>query len=188
MANKHLIKIPNYINLFYSIKKKIIIFIGPLLTKTLKLNLQLFLHKTKNIIKVSSIPFLKMANHKKKKIKIYQGLIVALIKQFITESSVLLYQKLKLTGIGYRAFFVENFKKQLLLFKLGYSHFIYFKKPTEIEIYCLKTTKLFLYGNSYQYLTQTSSLIRSYRKPEPYKGKGILYNNEKIILKEGKKI
>lgn len=188
MANKYLIKIPNYINLFYSKKKKIIVFIGPLSIKTLKLNLQLFIHKTKNIIKVSSIPFFKMANHKKKKIKTYQGLTIALIKQFITESSVLLYQKLKFTGIGYRAFFVDNFKNQLLLFKLGYSHSIYFKKPIGIKIFCLKTTKLFLYGNSYQYLTQTSSSIRLYRKPEPYKGKGILYSNEKIILKEGKKI
>ena len=49
-------------------------------------------------------------------------------------------------------------------------------------------TKLFIYGNSYRNVTQTAALIRSYKKPEPYKGKGILYETEKIVLKEGKKV
>ena len=49
-------------------------------------------------------------------------------------------------------------------------------------------TKLFIYGDSYQNVMQTSSFFRSYKQPDSYKGKGILYNNEKIILKEGKKI
>lgn len=188
MSSKYIIKIPNYINLFYSTKKKIIILKGPLLVKALKLNLQLFIHKTRNIVKVSLIPFFKIANNKKKKIKTYQGLTAALIRQFIIESSVLLYQKLKFIGVGYRAFFVERFKKQILLFKLGHSHSIYFKKPFAIQIFCLKTTTLFLYGNSYRHLTQIGSLIRSCKKPEPYKGKGILYQDEKIVLKEGKKV
>ena len=48
-------------------------------------------------------------------------------------------------------------------------------------------TRLFIYGSSYQKVTQTASSIRSYKKPEPYKNKGILYEAEKIILKEGKK-
>ena len=62
------------------------------------------------------------------------------------------------------------------------------KTSKKIKIFCLKTTELFIYGNSYQNVTQTASLIRSYKKPEPYKGKGILYDTEKITLKEGKKI
>ena len=188
MSKKYFIKIPNYIHLIYHVKKKLLLLIGPLYIKTLKLNLQLFIHKSKSIVKVSSIQFLKTSNKNKKNIKIYQGLITALIKQFIIDAALVLYQTLRLVGVGYRAFFVEHSKKQLLLLKIGYSHFVYFKKPSDIKIFCLKTTKLFLYGNSYQYLTQVSSFIRSYKKPEPYKGKGILYGIEKIILKEGKKI
>jgi large subunit ribosomal protein L6 len=90
--------------------------------------------------------------------------------------------------VGYRAFDVDNFENKLLLFKLGYSHSIYFKIPIESQIFCLKRTKLFIHGNSYQDITKIAAFIRSYKKPEPYKGKGILYETEKIILKEGKKV
>lgn len=76
----------------------------------------------------------------------------------------------------------------LLHFKLGYSHFIYFKIPKNLKIFCLKANKLFILGNSYLFVTQIAALIRSYKVPEPYKGKGILYTTEKIALKEGKKI
>jgi len=187
MLKKCFIKLPNYVNAFYSAEKKIIVFKGPRLMKTLKLDLQLSINKKTSIIRVNSIPFFKISNSKKKRIKSYQGLISALIKQSIKETCILFYQKLKFVGVGYRAFFVEHSKKQLLMIKVGYSHTIYFKKPIGINVFCLKTTKLFLYGNSYQQITQISSFFRSYRKPELYKGKGILYDTEKIILKEGKK-
>ena len=52
----------------------------------------------------------------------------------------------------------------------------------------VKTNKLFIIGNSYQFVTQIAALIRSCKVPEPYKGKGILYATEKITLKEGKKV
>ena len=67
-------------------------------------------------------------------------------------------------------------------------HPIYFKIPLKTKIFSLKLTKLFLYGYSYQELTSTASKIRVNKAPEPYKGKGILYENEQITLKEGKKI
>mgnify|MGYP003389914326 FL=1 len=188
ISEKHALKIPKNISVLYSRKKKIITLVGPLTKKSLKLDVQLFIVKSKNIIKVSSLPFFKISNNKKKKIKTLQGTTVALIKQLIVEISVLFYQKLKFIGVGYRAFDVDNFKNKLLLFKIGYSHFLYFKISKKIKIFCLKTTELFIYGNSYQNVTQTASLIRSYKKPEPYKGKGILYDTEKITLKEGKKI
>lgn len=185
---KFSIQIPKYIRVIYSKKKKIITFIGPLHKKSLKLNVQLFLIKSKNLIKISSFSFFKISNNKKKKIKVLQGTTNALLKQLIVETSILLYQKLKLIGIGYRAFTVDNFENKLLLFKLGYSHYIYFKIPTKIKIYCSKATKLFIYGNSYTIITQTASLIKSYKKLDPYKGKGILYATEKIKLKVGKKV
>lgn len=188
ISEKYTLKIPKNISILYSRKKKIITLIGPLAKKSLKLNVQLSIIKPKNIVKINSLSFFKISNNEKKKIKMLQGTTIALIKQLIIETSVLFYQKLKFIGVGYRAFYVDNFKDKLLLFKIGYSHFLYFKVSKKIKIFCLKTTKLFIYGNSYQNLTQAASLIRSYKKPEPYKGKGILYDTEKITLKEGKKI
>jgi large subunit ribosomal protein L6 len=185
---KYTIKIPNDVTVIYSSKKKIIVLAGVLSKKALKLNVQLFLIKSKNIIKVIPLPFFKISNNEQKKIKALQGTTVALIKQLIVETSAVLYRKLKLIGVGYRAFDVDNLNNKLLLFKLGYSHFLYFRISNEVKKFCLKMTKLFIYGNSYQNVTQIASLIRSYKKPEPYKGKGILNETEKIILKEGKKV
>jgi large subunit ribosomal protein L6 len=71
---------------------------------------------------------------------------------------------------------------------LGYSHQIYFKISHTLNVFCLKATSIFISGNSYQEVSQISALIRSYKYPEPYKGKGILYENEKIVIKEGKKV
>ena len=113
---------------------------------------------------------------------------ISLIKQLVIESAAIIYQKLKFVGVGYRVFLVENFENHLLLLRLGYSHPVYFRIPLKTTISTLKLTKLFLYGYSYQQLTFTASKIRLNKIPEPYKGKGILYENEKIILKEGKKI
>lgn len=123
MTEKYTIKIPNDINLIYSNRKRIIILKGALSTKTLKLNIQLFLIKSKSILKVIPLPLFKISNNKQKKIKALQGTTVATIKQLIVETSIVLYQKLKLIGVGYRVFDVDNTKNRLLLFKLGYSHF-----------------------------------------------------------------
>ena len=144
--------------------------------------------KAERVLKVSCVPFLEISNNERKKIKAVQGSTIALIKQILVETSNVLHQKLKFVGVGYRAFPVENLEGTLLLLRLGYSHPIYFRIPKELSIFCLKLTKLFIYGSSYQTVSQTSALIRSYKKPEPYKGKGILYENEKIKLKEGKKV
>jgi large subunit ribosomal protein L6 len=189
MTNKkkiYTIKIPSNIIVLYCEKKNILITKGPLSQKSVKLKFPIKLLKSQIIIE--SKTFLKISNSKKKYFLSLQGTTAALIKQIILETSYIFYKKLKLIGVGYRAFNVENFKEKLLLFKLGYSHSVYFKFPIKSKIFCLKNTRLFIYGNSYQDITQSASLIRSYKKPEPYKGKGILYNNEKIILKEGKKI
>jgi large subunit ribosomal protein L6 len=180
---RYTIRIPDKINLFYSETKKIIIFKGPQTQKSLKIKTKLRIKK--NELEVTAIPLSKMSNNLQKTLKENQGTIIALIKQLLTDASTITYKKLKLRGIGYRAFLIDQ---NLLLLKLGYSHPIYFKTPKNLEIFSLKLTKLFLSSNSYQSLTSTASLIRSKKLPEPYKGKGILYENEKIKLKEGKKI
>jgi large subunit ribosomal protein L6 len=186
IAKKYSIKIPNNTTVIYCEEKKIITLIGPLKQKSLKLKVKIVIME--RILKVSDVPFSEISNNERKKIKAVQGTTLALIKQLLIETSAILYQKLQFVGVGYRAFQVDNFENKLLLFKLGYSHPLYFKVSDELRVFCLKLTKLFLFGHSYQSVNQTSALIRSYKKPEPYKGKGILYVNEKIKLKEGKKV
>ena len=106
----------------------------------------------------------------------------------LIESSMLVYKKLNIVGVGYRTEFTENFNKNLLTFKLGYSHFIYIRTFDNLTIKCLTKTKLSIFGNSYKDVSQFSALVRSNKVPEPYKGKGILYENEIVKIKEGKKV
>jgi len=188
VPKKHLIKIPKETLVIYCNKNKIITVIGTLKKKSLKLQVELRINEKSNTIEVTTIPFSKLSNHDKKNVKAIQGTTVALIKQLLVETSSVFYQKLKFIGVGYRALEVPNFEKQVLLFRLGYSHDIYFKIPENLEISFLKFTKLFISGFSYQKITQAGALIQSYKYPEPYKGKGILYENQKIQLKEGKKV
>jgi large subunit ribosomal protein L6 len=184
---KYEIKIPSNISVIYCNKKKIISIIGPLAKKSLKLKTKILISKKKKTITITPFSFSTISNNNKKKMKSIQSTTTVLIKQLILESSTILYEKLKLIGIGYRVFNDDDFK-ELLSFKLGHSHPIYFRIPNKLNFFCLKSTKLFISGNSYQQITQIASIIRLQKKPEPYKGKGILYENEKIILKEGKKV
>lgn len=91
--------------------------------------------------------------------------------------------KLNLVGVGYRAHVESNF----LVLKLGYSHLIKHKIPIDLNIQCIQPTIVLITGCDKQKVNQVAALIRSYRKPEPYKGKGIRYENEVIRLKEGKR-
>lgn len=188
ILKKYLIKIPKETVIIYCKKKKIITIMGHLKKKSLKLQVELHLNEKSNTIEVTDIPFSKLSNNERKNIKAIQGTTVALIKQVLIETSSIFYQKLKFVGVGYRAFEINGFEKQVLLLKLGYSHNVYFKIPKNLEISSLKFTKLFISGFSYKKITQTAALIQSQKYPEPYKGKGILYENQKIPLKEGKKI
>lgn len=185
---KQIIKIPDSIKVFYCSKKKILILKGPKDQKSLKINSLLTIDCYKQYIEVINDINKKLSNLEKKKVRMLKNTTVSLIKQLIIESTAIIHKKLNLVGVGYRIFSVENFENHLLLLRLGYSHPIYFRIPIETKTFTLKLTKLFLFGHSYHHLTSTASKIRLNKTPEPYKGKGILYENEKIILKEGKKI
>lgn len=183
LKKKYSIKVPKSIKILYCDKKNLITFIGPLLTKSLNLEVKLLLVPTSNLIIVTqeSVTGLKFN-------KELQGTTVAKIKQILIETTYMLSRKLNLVGVGYRAFPYEDLPTQMYL-KLGYSHLIYFKIPEGLNSKCLKFTKIFLSGNiSYDLLTQTAAQIRNCKLPEPYKGKGILYDQETITLKKGKKI
>lgn len=115
--------------------------------------------------------------------KSYWGTYRTLVNQMIIGVSQGFVINLELIGVGYKAHIEEN---QLIL-KVGFSHDIIHKIPEGIKIICQKPTFISIYGINKQKVHQEASIIRSYKKPEPYKGKGIIYENEIIIKKEGKK-
>jgi large subunit ribosomal protein L6 len=92
-------------------------------------------------------------------------------------------EQLEINGVGYRAA-VQG--KDLVL-QLGYSHEIRYPIPEGIAIKCDKPTAITIAGADKQQVGQVAAEIRSYRGPEPYKGKGIKYESETILRKEGKK-
>src|SRR6056300_786110 len=111
------------------------------------------------------------------------GTVYAIVKNEIVGNSQGFEKKLELVGTGYKA----NVSGKTLVLSLGYSHDINFKIPDGISITVEKNTSVTVSGTSKQLVGQTAAEIKSYRKPEPYKGKGVRYEGEKIYRKEGKK-
>ena len=92
-------------------------------------------------------------------------------------------KELEIRGVGYQAMMEGKF----LLLKLGYSHDIYFEPPKGIEIKTNKT-EVTISGINKQLVGEVAAKIRSFRKPEPYKGKGIRYKDEYVRSKQGKTV
>ena len=111
------------------------------------------------------------------------GTIYANIKNEIHGNSKGFEKKLELVGTGYKA----NINGKELVLSLGYSHDINFAIPESITITVEKNTNVLVTGSSKQLVGQVAAKIKSFRKPEPYKGKGVRYQGEKIYRKEGKK-
>jgi large subunit ribosomal protein L6 len=119
----------------------------------------------------------------KKTSRMMWGTTARLVNNLITGVSKGFTRNLEITGVGYRAA-VQGSK---LVMQLGYSHDVEFPIPSGITIKCEKPTSISITGIDKQRVGQIAAVIRSYRKPEPYKGKGIRYENEVILRKEGKK-
>ncbi|WP_420347532.1 50S ribosomal protein L6 [Pelagibius sp.] len=92
-------------------------------------------------------------------------------------------RNLEINGVGYRA----AVQGQSLNLQLGFSHDVAYPIPEGITIKCEKPTSIAVSGADKQKVGQVASEIRSYRPPEPYKGKGVKYAEEVILRKEGKK-
>ena len=110
------------------------------------------------------------------------GTVYANIKNEIIGNTEGFEKKLELVGTGYKA----NVSGKTLVLSLGYSHDINFKIPEGITIKVEKNI-VAVSGTSKQLVGQVAAEIKSFRKPEPYKGKGVRYEGEKIYRKEGKK-
>lgn len=182
------LKIPHDTVLIFCNEKKTLTVKGPLATKSMTLKLKITIDEIQKILSVSPIRFFHVSNAEKKKTDALRTATVAQINHLFIESSTTLCQKLKIVGVGYRADFADESIKNLLILKLGYSHFFYIKVPKDLQLKCFTKTKFSIFGSSYNEICQLASKIREKKIPEPYKGKGILYENEKVTLKEGKKI
>ena len=92
-------------------------------------------------------------------------------------------KELEIHGVGYRA----AVQGKTLKLNLGYSHDVDFAIPEGISIVCAKPTEVVIEGHDKQQVGEVAAKIRDWRRPEPYKGKGIRYKGEFIFRKEGKK-
>ena len=118
-----------------------------------------------------------------KRARSFWGMQRTLVQNLVTGVTQGYTKKLLITGVGYRA----NAQGKNLKLQLGYSHDVDFAIPEGIEIKTPDNTTVEISGIDKQQVGQVAAEIRRWRKPEPYKGKGIKYDGEFIFRKEGKK-
>jgi len=121
-----------------------------------------------------------------KRHKALHGLYRSLINNIVTGVSIGYKSQLELVGVGFKASNTGN----LLELSLGFSHGIFFEVPQEIKVVTVtekgKNPTVILEGIDKQLLGQVCAKLKSFRKPEPYKGKGIRFTGEEIRRKAGK--
>jgi large subunit ribosomal protein L6 len=111
------------------------------------------------------------------------GLSRTLIANMVTGVTTGFTKSLEITGVGYRA----AVQGQALQLNLGYSHDVSYPIPEGISITTPRPTAIVVSGIDKQQVGQVAAEIRAWRKPEPYKGKGVRYAGEQIFRKQGKK-
>lgn len=111
------------------------------------------------------------------------GMTRSMVENLATGVSTGFRKELEIQGVGYRA----NMQGKVLKLALGYSHDVNFEAPEGVTITAPKQTEIVVEGIDQQLVGQVAANIREWRKPEPYKGKGIRYKGEFVFRKEGKK-
>ena len=114
--------------------------------------------------------------------KALHGLTRSLLQNMVTGVTEEYKKTLDIIGVGYRV----EMKGKNLLMNIGYSHPIYFMPPDDVKIETPTQTQIVVSGIDKQLVGMVAAKIRSFREPEPYKGKGIKYSDEHIIRKAGK--
>ncbi|HLU14887.1 MAG TPA: 50S ribosomal protein L6 [Burkholderiaceae bacterium] len=115
--------------------------------------------------------------------KAMSGTMRSLVNNMVTGVSAGFERKLTLVGVGFRAQVQGN----ALKLQLGFSHDIVYPMPEGIKIECPTQTEVVVKGVDKQVVGQVAAEIRAFRRPEPYKGKGVRYADEQVSLKEAKK-
>lgn len=149
---------------------------GPLGTATLPLCGNV------NIVEENSALLFSVKNNSKHA-RAMSGTARALVSNMVAGVSKGFERKLTLVGVGYRA----QAQGDKLNLSLGFSHPLVHTMPQGVKVETPSQTEIVLKGIDKQLLGQVAAEIRGYRPPEPYKGKGVRYADEKVILKETKK-
>lgn len=116
--------------------------------------------------------------------KAMHGLSRSLVNNMVKGVSEGYVKKLEINGVGFKA----AVQGKVVNLSLGYSHPINYPIPDQIKVTVEENTKVTIEGPSKQVVGQVAAEIRSYYPPEPYKGKGVKYSDEKIVRKEGKTV
>ena len=111
------------------------------------------------------------------------GTTRSLISNMVVGVSAGFERKLQLVGIGYRA----KAQGQTINLTLGFSHPVSYEVPEGVTVEVPSQTEILIKGIDKQQVGQVAAEIRNFRPPEPYKGKGVRYSDERIVLKEAKK-
>jgi large subunit ribosomal protein L6 len=120
---------------------------------------------------------------KSKRARQQWGMTRTMVANLATGVTVGFKKQLEINGVGYRA----TMQGSDLKLALGYSHDVIFEVPEGVTVTAVKPTEITVEGIDQQLVGQVAANIRAWRKPEPYKGKGIKYKDEYIFRKEGKK-
>ncbi|AST33427.2 50S ribosomal protein L6 [Ralstonia solanacearum] len=112
-----------------------------------------------------------------------QGTMRALVANMVKGVTTGFERKLTLVGVGYRA----ALQGTALKLQLGFSHDVIHEMPEGVKAETPTQTEIIIKGSDKQKVGQVAAEVRGYRPPEPYKGKGVRYANERVILKETKK-
>ncbi len=111
------------------------------------------------------------------------GTTQSLISNLVKGVSEGFTKRLEINGVGYRA----QMKGSTLVLNLGFSHDVEVAVPSNLNVVCEKHTLIIVRGADCQKVGEFAANVRGYRPPEPYKGKGVKYEGEYILRKEGKK-
>ena len=123
------------------------------------------------------------ANEESKQAVALAGTTRALVNNMVTGVTAGFEKKLTIIGVGYRA----QAQGQKLNLTLGFSHPVVYEVPEGIKVETPSNTEIVVTGVDKQKVGQVAAEIRAYRKPEPYKGKGVRYADEHVVRKQAKK-
>lgn len=173
-VGKHSIQVPSGVNL--TIHQDRIEATGPVGKDAIHINDKVIIKHENGIITVNPVDETDAARS-------MWGTIQRSISNLVNGVSKGFTVNLDLVGVGYRA----AVQGRNVFLQLGYSHEVVHPLPEGINAKCEKPTSIAISGPSKQVVGQVAAEIRSYRKPEPYKGKGIIRQGEFVVRKEGKK-
>ncbi len=149
---------------------------GPLGTLTQSLSAQITVERVENQLQVKVADSSTAANA-------MSGTVRALVANMVQGVTKGYEKKLTLVGVGYRA----QAQGDKLNLTLGFSHPVVHQMPKGIKVETPTQTEIMIKGIDKQRVGQVAAEVRAYRSPEPYKGKGVRYSDEKVVLKETKK-